>query len=92
VDEVVCYRSLLAGPPEARAAVAGATMVVAASPSVVRLLLDSCPVSGRPALVAIGPTTAAAARQGGWEPAAIPSAPLTDALAAAIAGLLTRRT
>jgi uroporphyrinogen-III synthase len=89
VHEVVCYRTLLASPAEALAAMVGATMVVAASPTVVGLLLDSCPPFKLPALVAIGPTTAAAARAGGWHPAAVPDAPSTASLATAIAGLLT---
>jgi uroporphyrinogen-III synthase len=66
-------------------------MVVAASPAVVRLLLDSASAFARPALVAIGPTTASAARAGGWHPAAVPDVPSTAALATAIAGLLTHR-
>jgi len=89
VHEVVCYRTLLAGPAQVRAAVSGASMIVAASPSVVRLLLDASPRVGRPALVAIGPTTAAAARAGGWQPSAVSSAPSIAALASAITGLLT---
>ena len=91
VHEVVCYRTVLASQAEATAALAGATMVVAASPVVVQLLLESSSPVTRPALVAIGPTTAAAARVGGWHPAAVPDAPSTAALATAIAGLLTHR-
>ena len=91
VHEVVCDHTVLAGPAQVREAVQGATMIVAASPSVVRLLLDASPPTTRPTLVAIGPTTAAAARAGGWQPAAVPSAPSTAALAVAITGLLTHR-
>ena len=89
VDEVVCYRTLLAGRAEARAAEAGSTMLVVASPSVVELLAESCPPAVRPLLVAIGPTTAASARAAGWLPAAVASTPSTRALATAITGLLT---
>jgi uroporphyrinogen-III synthase len=91
VHEVVCYRTVLASQAEATNAIGGATMVVAASPSVVQLLLESSSPAARPVLVAIGPTTAAAARAGGWYPAAVPDAPSTVALATAIAGLLTHR-
>jgi uroporphyrinogen-III synthase len=89
VHEVVCYRTLLASPAEAMTAMVGATMVAVASPTVVGLLLDTASPFVLPALVAIGPTTAAAARAGGWHPAAVADAPSTAALATAIAGLLT---
>jgi uroporphyrinogen-III synthase len=91
VDEVVCYRAVLANRSQARAAVAGSTVLVVASPSVVELLADACPPPVRPSLVAIGPTTAASARSAGWPPAAVASEPSTQALAAAITGLLIRR-
>jgi uroporphyrinogen-III synthase len=91
VDEVICYGTVLASPRQARAAIEGATMVVVASPSVVQLLVESCSPSELPALVAIGPTTASAARRAGWQPAAVPAAPSTPALASAIVGLLTPR-
>ena len=91
VDEVICYRMVLASHEEARAAVSGASIVLVASPSVVQLVVEACPASTRPALIAIGPTTAAAARSAGWQPAAIPSAPSTPALVSAITGLLSPR-
>jgi len=91
VDEVICYRMVLASLEQARAAVSGASIVLVASPSVVQLLVEACPASTRPALVAIGPTTAAAARSAGWQPAAVPPAPSTPALVSAIAGLLSPR-
>ena len=89
VDEVICYRMVLASADQAREAVSGASMVLVASPSGVQLLVEACPASDRPALVAIGPTTAAAARSAGWPPAAVPAAPSTPALVSAIAGLLS---
>jgi uroporphyrinogen-III synthase len=89
VEEVVCYRTVLAGREEARAAAACSTMLVVASPSVVELLAESCPPPVRPRLVAIGPMTAASARAAGWLPAAVASTPSTQALATAITGLLT---
>jgi uroporphyrinogen-III synthase len=91
VEEVVCYRALLATPEQAGAALAGADLVVVASPAVLQLLAKCCPPSRRPPLVAIGPTTASAARDAGWEPAAVPETPSTSALASAISGLLTPR-
>jgi uroporphyrinogen-III synthase len=89
VDEVVCYRSVLAGEPEARAAAERAQVLVVASPSVVDLLARACPPGVRPALVAVGPTTAAAARASGWAPARVASRPTADALAAAVRALVS---
>ena len=60
--EVVCYRSVLAGEVEARRAAERAQVLVVASPSVADLLARACPPGVRPALLAVGPTTAAAAR------------------------------
>jgi uroporphyrinogen-III synthase len=45
----------------------------------------------RPALVAVGPTTAAAARASGWPPTRIASRPTAEALAAAIRAVVTAR-
>jgi uroporphyrinogen-III synthase len=84
VDEVVCYRSVLAGETEARDAAERAQVVIVASPSVADLLARACPPPGRPALVAVGPTTAAAARASGWPPARVASRPTSEALAAAV--------
>jgi len=90
VDEVVCYRSVLAGEFEARRAVQGAQIVVVASPSVADLLARACPPGARPSLLAVGPTTAAAARASGWPPVGVATGPTTDALAAGVrATLLT---
>jgi uroporphyrinogen-III synthase len=91
VDEVICYRTILASRDVARAALSGADLAVVASPSVVQLLVESCSVGARPPLLAVGPTTAEAARAAGWEPAAVAGAPSAQALASAITGLLTLR-
>jgi uroporphyrinogen-III synthase len=88
VEEVVCYRSVLAGEAEARKAGEGAAVLIVASPSVADLLARACPPGVRPALLAVGPTTAAAARASGWTPAGIAQRPSTDALAAAVRSLL----
>ncbi len=88
VEEVPAYRSLLADDATARAALAGADAVVVGSPSVARLLAHACPVHARPELVAIGPTTAAAASGEGWPPAAVAERPSADALAHRVCALL----
>jgi uroporphyrinogen-III synthase len=88
VREVVCYRSVLASRSEAGAAAASASVVVVASPSVLRLLVDACPPSERPRLVAIGPTTASAARAAGWTPAAVANESSIHGVASAITRLL----
>ena len=89
VEEVVCYRSVLAGEDEARRAAARADVLVVASPSVAGLLARACPPGERPALVAVGPTTADAARALGWPPASVATSPTAQSLAAAVATLLT---
>jgi uroporphyrinogen-III synthase len=61
---------------------------VVASPSVAALLARACAPAGRPLLVAAGPTTADAAPAPGWPPAAVASAPTTEALTAEIRALL----
>jgi uroporphyrinogen-III synthase len=76
VDEVVCYRSVLADEAAARRAAERAAILVVASPSVADLLSRVAPPDARPRLLAVGPTTAAAARAAGWPPAAV--APRAD--------------
>jgi uroporphyrinogen-III synthase len=88
---VICYRSVLAGEAAARNAAEGARVLVVASPSVAELLARACPPDGRPSLLAVGPTTAAAARAAGWPPAAVASRPSADALVTGIRSLLATR-
>ena len=57
-------------------------MLVVASPTVADLLARACPPGVRPALVAVGPTTAAAARASGWAPDAVAPRPTVEALVA----------
>lgn len=90
VEEVVCYRSVLAGESEARRAVQRVQIVVVASPSVADLLARACPAGVRPALLAVGPTTAAAARASGWPPAGVAKRPTTEALVAGVRALMLR--
>ncbi|MEO8089408.1 MAG: uroporphyrinogen-III synthase [Gemmatimonadales bacterium] len=91
VEEVVCYRSVLASESVAHAAAARGTMLVVASPTVASLLVRACAPNARPDLLAVGPTTAASARASGWVPAAVASSPSAGALAAAVKDVLARR-
>jgi len=91
VEEVVCYRSVLAGEADARSAAGRARVIIVASPSVAELLARACPVAGRPDLLAVGPTTAAAARAAGWAPAGVAARPTAEALAAGVRALLATR-
>ncbi len=91
VVEVVCYRSLLGEDAEARRAAESARVLVVASPSVAGLLARACPPVGRPALLAVGPTTAAAARDAGWPPAGVAERPTAEAVTAAVRLLLAGR-
>jgi uroporphyrinogen-III synthase len=91
VEEVVCYRSVLASEADARSAAGRARVIVVASPSVAELLARSCPAGERPDLLAVGPTTAEAARAAGWAPAGVAARPTADALAAGVRALLANR-
>ena len=88
VDEVVCYRSIVAGEEAARGAVRRAGILIVASPTVAELLARASAPTPRPPLLAVGPTTAAAARAAGWSPAAVAEHPDVDALVAEVRSLL----
>jgi uroporphyrinogen-III synthase len=88
VDEVVCYRSVIAADETAREAVRRAGILIVASPSVAELLARASAPTPRPPLLAVGPTTAAAARAAGWAPAAVAAHPEVDALVAEVRSLL----
>ena len=90
VEEVICYRSLLAEDDEARRAILGADVLLVASPRVATLAAKVSPRDERPALVAIGPTTAAAARAAGWAPAGVAKRPTVDAVVERIRALAKR--
>jgi uroporphyrinogen-III synthase len=91
VDEVVCYHSVLASESTAQAAAERATILLVASPSVANLLARACPPDARPSLIAVGPTTAAAARASGWSPASVASSRSTEALVGAVRDVLAGR-
>jgi uroporphyrinogen-III synthase len=88
VDEVVCYRAVLAAEDVARAAAERAAILVVASPSVADLLARVARSGARPRMLAVGPTTAAAARASGWPPAAVADRPDVEALLAGVRSLL----
>ncbi|TFH67028.1 MAG: uroporphyrinogen-III synthase [Gemmatimonadales bacterium] len=87
VREEECYRTLLASPDAARVACHGAEAILVASPSVAALVASACNQGARPALVAIGPTTAAAARGAGWPPDAVATSPTPDGIRSALDSL-----
>jgi uroporphyrinogen-III synthase len=91
VEEVICYRSVLAGEREARSAAEGARLLVVASPSVAQLLARACPSDVRPPVLAVGPTTAAAARACGWPPVAVAPLPTAESLADTVRVFLATR-
>ncbi len=88
VEEIVCYRSVLAGETAAREAAERAAVLVVASPTVAALLARACPPGVRPALVAVGPTTAASARASGWTPDAVAPRPTVEALVGTVRSLI----
>jgi len=90
VQEVVCYRTVLAPSSHAGEALARGTLLVVASPSVMRLLANASNPAHRPRLIAVGPTTAASARALGWVPAATAREPSTQGVAEAISSLLAQ--
>jgi uroporphyrinogen-III synthase len=91
VEEVICYRSVLVGDDEARSAAEHASLLVVASPSVAQLLARACPPQTRPPILAVGPTTAAAARAAGWPPVAVAAEPTAESLADTVRTLLSLR-
>jgi uroporphyrinogen-III synthase len=91
VQEAVCYRSVLCTESEATAVLTGADIVVVGSPTVAQLLTKALPTEPRPTLVALGPTTAAAARAGGWTPVAVAAEPSLPGLLAALWPLLSNQ-
>src|SRR5690349_4993020 len=91
VDSVVCYQTILADADEARMLARSAAVLVVASPSVMNLLMRAGSAGERPLLVAVGPTTAAAASSAGWAPAVIADEPTLTGVLNAISTLQARR-
>lgn len=89
VEEVICYRTVLADESAARAAAQQAEILVVASPGVAGLLARVASPEARPRMLAVGPTTAAAARASGWQPAAVAAQPDVPALLAGVRSLLS---
>lgn len=86
-EAVICYATVLASPAQARQACADADVVVVTSPSVARLVAAACDPASRPALLAVGPTTAAAATAAGWPPVAVAARPTPSSMREAILSL-----
>jgi len=84
VDEVTCYRSVLATTATAGEALGGAAVVVVGSPRVAALLARVRPPESAVHLVAVGPTTGDAARESGWAPSAVADEPSTPRVADAV--------
>ncbi len=85
VEEAVCYRAVLAPLPMARGVVVENDIVVAGSPRIAALLQRAAPDRcARPALVALGVTTARAAARAGWIPATIARAATAEGVARAV--------
>ena len=89
VQEVVCYHSVLCPEKDANTLLAGADIVIVGSPSVALLLTKAFPLEPRPLLVALGPTTATAARTGGWIPTAVAEEPTLPGLLTTLWPLLS---
>ena len=68
VREVICYRSVPVPASLAGLVARRADVLVVGSPRIAELLLSVCPPGRRPRLLALGPTTAATSRRGGWPP------------------------
>ncbi len=68
VEEAICYRTILASADSAADVSRDADLVVVASPSVARLLVQALDHPPRPRLWCTGPTTVRAASEAGWPP------------------------
>lgn len=84
VVPVEAYRTVLEPDATAAQVMTRADVVVVASPRVALHLARNSSIAWRPMVVAIGPTTARAARQAGLEPDAVALSPDADGLMAAV--------
>ncbi|HET9151215.1 MAG TPA: uroporphyrinogen-III synthase [Gemmatimonadales bacterium] len=88
VDELACYRAVVAGAAALRHAAASGDVLVAGSGAVVEALAGAVTPGQRPLLVTLGPITAAAAQAAGWSPAAVSLEPTVPSLLQALHGVL----
>lgn len=88
VHEATCYRSVLADDSSALEASSEADAILVGSPKVAQLVARVTRRGERPALVAIGPTTAAAARAAGWAPDGVAKRPTVEAVAERLRAVL----
>jgi uroporphyrinogen-III synthase len=88
-EPVICYRTLLASIGQAFRAISQADLLVVTSPRVAALLAAVPLTASRPALVALGPTTARTAARSGWTPDAIADRPTPSEVLGAILPLLS---
>jgi uroporphyrinogen-III synthase len=88
VEELVCYRAVIASVELLRESAAAGDVIVVASGRVARALSGAVAGSERPALVALGPVTAQAASAAGWQPAAVADEPTIPSLLQALHGSL----
>ncbi len=87
VDPIVVYRTVLASPEQTASVLRETDAVVIGSHLVLTRAAELTTGRRRPALVCLGPATAATARALGWEPAAVSEAPTTAGALAALASL-----
>jgi len=87
VEEVVCYRAVLASAAEAQNVARQADVLIVGSPRVAQLLATACPPDSRPRLLALGSTTAQAAEAAGWAPAGAAATPTAEEVARMILAL-----
>lgn len=88
VTELVCYRAIVAGDEAMRSAAASGEMLIVGSGRVAQALAAAVPAMNRPALIALGPVTARAARDAGWPPAAVADAPTIPSVLMTLHGVL----
>jgi uroporphyrinogen-III synthase len=88
VHEVICYRSVLADDARALEAATEVDAILVGSPKVAQLVARVTRRGERPALVAIGPTTAAAARAAGWAPDGVAKRPTVESVAERLRAVL----
>jgi uroporphyrinogen-III synthase len=88
VEEFVCYRAVIAPEEMLRESAASGDVIIVGSGRVARALAAAVPSVARPALVALGPVTAAAAFVAGWQAVAVADKPTIPSLLQALDGTL----